>query len=422
MPFSTMQEEFFQNADHRWNIKSGATRSGKTYMDYFIIPKRIRARIGKEGLNVILGVSKGTIQRNIIEPLQNIWGMGLVGDINSRNVCHMFGDDVYCLGAEKVNQVSKIRGAGIKYCYGDEIADWSKDVFDMLKSRLDKPYSVFDGACNPGAPQHWFKRFLDSDADIYHQKYTIFDNPFLDAKFVDELCKEYKGTSLYDRYIRGLWVASEGVIYKLMCDAVSSESTDDPYILIEKPLNIMEINLGVDFGGSGSGHAFSATATTRGYQSIVALASERHMSDPKSQTPIDPDVLGKLFVDFCLKIINLYGFITCVYCDSAEQTLIAGIRTTLRKAGLGWISVENALKTTINDRIRFMQRMLSQVRFHYMVVQCNTLITALTTALWDEKKSMVEDVRLDDGTSDIDSLDAFEYTFERNISRFIRYE
>jgi hypothetical protein len=34
----------------------------------------------------------------------------------------------------------------------------------------------------------------------------------------------------------------------------------------------------------------------------------------------------------------------------------------------------------------------------------------------------VEDVRLDDGTSDIDTLDAFEYTFERDISRFIRYE
>ena len=71
---------------------------------------------------------------------------------------------------------------------------------------------------------------------------------------------------------------------------------------------------------------------------------------------IDPDKLGELFVDFCLKIINLYGFITVVYCDSAEQTLIAGMRTAVRKAGLGWIRIENALKTTINDRIRFMQR------------------------------------------------------------------
>ncbi|WP_347561694.1 hypothetical protein [Clostridium sp. OF09-36] len=87
MPFSDKQQEFFQNASHRWNIKVGATRSGKTYMDYYVIPKRIRARIGKEGLVAILGVSKGTIHRNIIEPLQHIWGTDLVGDINSQNIC-----------------------------------------------------------------------------------------------------------------------------------------------------------------------------------------------------------------------------------------------------------------------------------------------------------------------------------------------
>lgn len=418
MAFSKMQQEFFLNANHRWNIKTGATRSGKTYMDYYVIPKRIRRRIGQEGLSVILGVSKGTVQRNIITPLQNIWGTTLVSDINSQNICRMFGEDVHCLGAEKINQVSKIRGSSIKYCYGDEVTDWSEDVFDMLKSRLDKPYSCFDGACNPKSPQHWFKKFLESDADIYHQQYTIFDNPFLDPKFVDELCKEYKGTVLYDRYIRGLWVTAEGSIYKLMCDAVSSNSVANPYILRTKPGSLMVINLGVDFGGSSSGHAFAATGYTRGYQSIVALASERHINVNDS---IDPDRLGQLFVDFCLKIINLYGFITCVYCDSAEQTLIAGIRTALRKAGLGWIRVENALKTTINDRIRFMQRMLGQIRFFYMADQCNSLIDALTTALWNEK-NIVEDERLDDGTSDIDSLDAFEYTYERDISRFIRYE
>lgn len=366
----------------------------------------------------ILGVSKGTIQRNIIEPLQRIWGTNLVGDINSQNICPMFGEDVYCLGAEKVSQVSKIRGSSLKYCYGDEVVDWNQDVFNMLKSRLDKPYSCFDGACNPDAPQHWFKQFLDSDADIYCQKYEIFDNPFLSPVFVDELCKEYKGTVLYDRYIRGLWVAAEGSVYKLMCDAISSGG-DNPFAIQEKPKSIMQINIGVDFGGSSSGHAFVATAYSRAYHSIIALASERHMSKNGS---IDPDKLGDLFVDFCLKIINLYGFITAVYCDSAEQTLIAGLRTAVRKSGFGWIRIENALKTTINDRIRFTQRMLSQHRFFYIQDQCQTLEDALTTALWDEKKSLVEDVRLDDGTSDIDTLDAFEYTFERDISRFIRYE
>ena len=46
---------------------------------------------------------------------------------------------------------------------------------------------------------------------------------------------------------------------------------------------------------------------------------------------------------------------------------------------------------------------------------------ALCGALWNPK-NLTSDERLDDGTSDIDSLDAFEYTFERDISRFIKYE
>lgn len=215
MPFSVKQREYFDNANRRWNFKTGATRSGKTYMDYYVIPKRIRARIGKPGLAVILGVTKSTIERNILEPMRNIWGTDLVGGINSQNICYLFGERVYCLGAEKVSQVSKLRGSSIKYVYGDEVADWNEEVFEMLKSRLDKPYSCFDGALNPQGPNHWMKEFLDSDFDIYCQKYTIFDNPFLDKKFVENLCKEYEGSVYYKRYILGEWALAEGLVYPM---------------------------------------------------------------------------------------------------------------------------------------------------------------------------------------------------------------
>ena len=216
MPFTEKQREYFNNANKRWNFKTGATRSGKTYMDFYVIPKRIRARIGKPGLAVILGVTKSTIERNILEPMRNIWGSDLVGEINSQNKCYLFGEMVYCLGAEKVSQVSKLRGSSIKYVYGDEVADWNEEVFEMLKSRLDKPYSCFDGALNPQGPNHWLKEFLDSeDFDTYVQKYTIFDNPFLDSDFVKNLCKEYEGSVYYKRYILGEWALAEGLVYPM---------------------------------------------------------------------------------------------------------------------------------------------------------------------------------------------------------------
>lgn len=211
--FSPMQRQFWREANHRWNIKTGATRSGKTYMDYFVIPKRLIAGEGKDGLNVILGNTRETIRRNVILPMQAMYGAKRVGNIRSDNSCMMFGQRVFCLGADNANHVDRLRGSSIKYCYGDEIVTWSPDVFDMLKSRLDKPYSLFDGTCNPDSPQHWFYEFLQSDADIYQQAYTIDDNPFLSPEFVANLKKEYNGTVLYDRYINGLWVAAEGALF-----------------------------------------------------------------------------------------------------------------------------------------------------------------------------------------------------------------
>ncbi len=215
MGFSKMQREYFQKATHRWNIKQGATRSGKTYMDYFVIPKRIRRVAGEDGLVVLLGNTKGTLQRNIIEPLQNLWGVELVSNIRSDNTAILFGEKCYCLGADKVNQVDRLRGSSIKYCYGDEVVTWHEDVFEMLKSRLDKPYSRFDGTCNPDNPYHWFKQFLDGNADIYSQQYCIDDNPYLDPAFVDNLKREYEGTVYYDRYILGRWTIAEGLVYPM---------------------------------------------------------------------------------------------------------------------------------------------------------------------------------------------------------------
>lgn len=420
MAFSLKQREYFMNATHRWNVKTGATRSGKTYMDYFVIPKRIRAVAGKEGLIVILGHTKGTLQRNIIEPLQSIWGTALVSDIKSDNTAYMFGEKVYCLGAEKISRVDVLRGSSIKYCYGDEIVTWHPDVFNMLKSRLDKPYSCFDGTCNPDNPNHWFYKFLydENAVDRYVQEYSIYDNPFLAPDVVESLENEYRGTVYFDRFILGHWTVAEGLIYKRFADDNASHKT----MLMKKAPYLSRIVIGVDFGGSGSAHTFVATGTDRGYNNLFALMSERCLcSENGKQIEIDPDKLGELFCEFVYRVIAVYGTPDVVYCDSAEQTLILGLRSTARKKGLGWLRIENALKTEINDRIRCTCRLMAQRRFYYMEHDCESLVKALTTAVWDPK-ILTKDVRLDDGTSDIDTLDAFEYTFEREITRFIKYE
>ena len=213
---SPMQNDFINRCTHRYNFKVGAVRSGKSFVDIsFIIPQRIRKVKNERGLNVILGVSRDTIERNVLQPMREIYTHVNVSTINpTTNIATIGGVPVYCLGAEKVSQVAKIQGTSIKYCYGDEVAKWNKEVFEMLKSRLDKPYSKMDGALNPESPNHWLKAFIDKpDIDCYTQHYTIFDNPFLPKEYVDNLCKEYEGTVYYGRYIQGEWTLAEGLIY-----------------------------------------------------------------------------------------------------------------------------------------------------------------------------------------------------------------
>jgi hypothetical protein len=54
----------------------------------------------------------------------------------------------------------------------------------------------------------------------------------------------------------------------------------------------------------------------------------------------------------------------------------------------------------------------------FVARNCPETINALQSALWDSKK-LTEDVRLDDGTTNIDNLDAMEYCFERDIPALI---
>ncbi len=406
MKLSDKQKEFWNNCNCRWNIKSGATRSGKTYLDYFLIPKRIRTTKG-QGLIVILGNTKGTIERNILEPMRNICGPKLVGNISSNNTVRLFGKKVYALGADKKNRVEVIQGAGIEYCYGDEITTWSEEVFQMLKSRLDKPNSCFDGTCNPDHPNHWFKEFLDSDADIYHQHYTIDDNPFLDPFFVEQLKKEYVGTVYYDRFILGKWTRAEGVIYRLFAD--EPERYEISVKEAQEKL-YQEITVGIDFGGNKSKHAFVATGITPKYKEVVVLISEKYNAD------VDPEELNKLFIDFLKRVVAMYGRVDYVYPDSAEQVLIRGFKTAVRKEGLD-IIIRDAKKIEIRDRIRLVSALISQGRFFY-TKDAYTVRDALCEAVWDESKN--EDVRLDDGTTDIDTLDALEYSIERDARRFMQ--
>ena len=243
-----------------------------------------------------------------------------------------------------------------------------------------------------------------------YQHFTIFDNVNIPDLRKQEIISQYDQNSIwYLRDILGKRCIAEGLCYRKFANKPIAYRISRE----EAKQKISQIIIGVDFGGSGSGHAFVATGISRDYRDVIGLASERHFGD------IDPNKLGDLFVDFVLKVINLYGMPDICYADSAEQTLIRGLRTSIMNKNISLI-IDNAWKSEINERIRATNRLMGQMRI-YLTDDCESLETAFCTAVWNPK-ILTKDERLDDGTSDIDSLDAFEYTIERSIELLILTE
>ena len=171
------------------------------------------------------------------------------------------------------------------------------------------------------------------------------------------------------------------------------------------PKRFETINIGHDFGGNKSAHAFVASAI--GFDGHIYKLRAREIQ----ATGVSFNRLEKEFIGFVESIIKDYGYPDGIYCDSAEQTMISSYREHTS------YPICNSIKRPINDRIKGTLLLMGAGRWHIVAEECEPLVEGLKTAVWDSKS--LEDKRLDNGTSDIDILDADEYSFEYNLYELI---
>lgn len=382
LKLSEKQNEYIRNANARWNMKIGAVRSGKSYVDVnFMIPYRLRAVSGEPGLNLILGVSRETIERDVLQPMREMYTDRIVSTINGRNIATICGEDVYCLGAEKINQVAKIQGMSVKYCYGDEIAKWNPEVFYMLQSRLDKPYSRFDGSCNPEYPGHWLKQFIDrEDIDLYLQHYTIFDNPFLPPEFVENLCKEYAGTVYYGRYIQGEWTLAEGLIYPMYQEAIAEPPEGNPE----------ERCISIDYGTM---NAFAAILWERHGKTWYAVREYYYSGRDTGTQKTDEEYA----VDLDRWLSDIKGRLK-VYIDPSAASFIAQLRRRVDDNGVkkyAVIPADNDVLDGIRDTATCMRRGTIKIS----PLMANWL-KEVQGYVWDETEGVERPVKIADHLQD----------------------
>ncbi len=344
------------------------------------------------------------LKRNCLDLLQQMVGKRNFKYSLAKKDAVLFGRTVYLEGANDTRSESKIRGLSLNGAYCDEITLLTREFFNMLLSRLSASNAKLIGTTNPDSPSHWLKKdFLDraEALDLLEAKFLIDDNCFLDKAYVESLKKEYSGV-FFDRFILGKWVAAEGAIYPQFAacpEAFEIEKENIP------PLKY--INIGVDFGGNKSNHAFVASGVTKDFDKLYVLKSESICAKGVS-------VAGMIeaFMRFASDVEQKFGKVDFVYADSAEQAIINEMRQKTD------YSILNSIKNSIVNRIRCTDLLLSNKRIFLCKDENDALIAGLSDALWDEKSGM-QDRRLDNGTTDIDILDAFEYSFEAFIKELL---
>lgn len=331
---------------------------------------------------------------------------------------------VIFVGGGKADSYKKILGNSYGLWIATEINehyddDDSKTSFIKVafarQLASDNPKWFWD--LNPGNPNDTiYKNYLDLWKEkgllggYNYQHFTIFDNAAITEQRKQEIISQYDPSSIwYQRDILGKRVVAEGLIYCEFKDYHIIKMND--WNAIDEKGNYINdirnslkfITVGVDFGGNISAHSFNATGFTNQFRKFGTIKQKR------ISKRIDDKELTEEFIKFIKELREEYPNVNIIdiRCDSAEQTLIAGFERALRENNIG-IPINNAIKGEILDRIRFYCKMLSTNKY-FILECCNDLIIAFKTAVWEKDKN---DVRLDDGKQDIDSLDAQEYSTE----------
>lgn len=405
--FTNKQKEFIkdiiQGKTKRINILEGSVRSGKTYIS--LIAWLIMLTQYKDEKNYLMvGKTLTSLKRNCLSLLESICPCGTFYYSIAKKEANIFGKKIFLEGVNDMRAEHKIRGMTLQAAYCDEITLFTEDFFSMLLTRLSLDGACLLGTTNPDTPTHWLmKKFLSrkNEISLKSWRFLLDDNDTINENIRNDMKREYTGV-FYKRFILGDWVQAEGLIY----DEFANNS--QKYINDGKEFRGIEnISIGIDYGASRSKTAFVAVGFRKCFSELLVLEEEEI-------TGVNiPEVLYSKIINFYNKVRIKHGSVNGIYADwgGLGQIITKGLKVLLIHENIG-VKTFDCKKIRIMDRIQLLNRLISTNRF-FVSSACKQTVEALKTAIWDTRK---EDTRLDDGTSDIDILDALEYAYSPYIN------
>lgn len=401
------QVDFMVAKDKRINLLTGSVRSGKTYISLLKWAVFVGS-MPESNEFLMVGKTLTSLKRNCLGLIQDLVGPDNFSFSISQKSAKLFGRTVWLEGANDDRAESKIRGMTLAGAYVDELTQISEDFYRMLLSRLSVKNAKLYATTNPDAPSHWVKVDIVDNEEIEKMvwNFTLDDNEILkrdNEEYFDNLKKEYQsmGGVFYERFILGLWVLAEGLIYKQFANNTEMFLKDEAKDEYGNKLNFLIISIGIDYGATQGQTVFKCSGITPYFKEVWTL------DEMNIQGLYSPEEIYEKFVVFYKRIVDKYSKVTHCFCDygALGQTLTYGLNKYLQQHNIPLVA-NDCIKGQIIDRIYLDQLLFAQGR-RFILRHCKYMIEAYRQAVWDDKKP---DTRLDDNTSDIDSLDASEYS------------
>lgn len=208
---------------HTALICDGAVRSGKTSI--MSLSYVLWAMSAFNGCNFgMCGKTVGSAERNIIQPLLGVTYLCGQFSLDYSRSTHQLTvrrgnrqNRFYIFGGRDESSYMLIQGITLAGVLLDEVALMPRSFVEQALARCSVTGAKLWFNCNPDVPEHWFNKEWIRKArekDATHLHFTMEDNPSLSPETIARYKSLYSGV-FYQRYVEGLWVAGDGMIYDM---------------------------------------------------------------------------------------------------------------------------------------------------------------------------------------------------------------
>lgn len=377
-------------------ICDGAIRSGKTVSMAVGFIMWAMATFNGQQFG-ICGKTIASLHRNVIKLLPELLeGVAEIDIRRSENMVIARSGDVtntfYLFGGRDESSYTLVQGITLAGVLFDEVALMPRSFVEQAMARCSVEGSTLWFNCNPEGPTHWF--YLEwilkaAEKNILYLHFTMEDNPSLSAKKKAEYEALYSGV-FYSRYIRGLWVRAEGLVYP-MFDRQKHIVSQVPEISLRHRYYVA-----IDYG---TVNPFAAGLYDYSPAEQKATMVKELYYNGGSARRVDNEAYYRMLQT----LIGEYP-IEYIVIDPSASSMIE----TIQKYGR-WVCIkaDNDVLNGIQDVTKFLNA--GVLYFHR---ECRNTFNEFEAYSWDEDKS--EDAIIKENDHSMDQLRYFCRTILRN--------